>query len=132
GKNLSAKTQFRSLNQVKDTLNKTKTSFASINASFSNNSPPTRWNIKVAFDRANLDLKTCFNQGEAAFFEANQKASPITKAVDSFSCSGCVTITCKSSKVFEKCVKNCPAYQIESCIKAGTAAGFDVASEKQP
>jgi len=129
GKNLSAKTTFRTFNQVRDTLNKIKINFANINTSIDSDSIPTRWEVKIAFDKGNLDLKTCFNQGEGAVFEANQKESFMTKIVNKFSCSNCVAKECKTSKIFNKCVENCPAYRIESCIEAGTEAGFDVASE---
>lgn len=119
GEKISAKTLLGSLEQIRDSLNKAKADFAAINTA-----PFTRYEVKIAFDRASLNIKTCFNQGEGAIFQANEKGSFIDKATAKFNCSlKCSAKNCKKDPAaYDKCLENCPASQIGSCIRTVSEA----------
>jgi hypothetical protein len=137
GRTLSAKDQMDTYDQMKTILLNVKTDFANFmqnletfgpkqdivlgNLNLSHlTSTSTRYEVKIAFDKANLNLKTCFNQGEGAIFKANQKERVINKVITKFDCAlKCTPKKCKNPQTYNDCRERCPSYRIEACLEVG-------------
>lgn len=137
GENISKSDLLKTFNQIKELSRQIQIDFTAISKNLKASGPKqdvpldkltlsnltsssTRYEVKIAFDKASLNLKNCFNQGEGAIFKVGQKKGIAAKILSKFNCSlNCTAKKCMDITVHKKCIENCPAYQIESCIGVG-------------